>query len=265
MHHQIEGGEINSFARRHGLPIPPLISRKTRRRMQSTNETSQTNQTELDAIVEQAKLGEDANARLRNDLVWGAYYDRNSYPWEYAWYGEAEGNRTGVPVEMLVNFHRVYTVDVVNPVLDLIVWFELTWVDPRLTWEPDEYGNQTKTWFWIDSGSAGGETSEIWTPDIQLWNLDEGLADSLEDAYAVVSFDGTVFWSRPGHLRPACKYEGLEKFPFDELSCTIELGSWSYNGKYLSLAKGGDDKAGFSIGGSKTAGQSYNGEMNRTI
>ena len=236
--------EPNSFAKRHNLPIPPIISRKTRRerRAQASNQTDE----ELDAIIEQAKSGEDPNARLRTDLVWGTFYDRNSYPWEYAWEGDAEGNETGLPVEMDINFHRVYSVDVVNPTLDLIVWFRLEWVDPRLTWDPKEYGNHTKTRFWISDGSAGGEMSEIWTPDIELWNLDEGLHDSLEDAYAVVSYDGSVYWNRPGHLRPACKYRGLERFPFDKLECTIELGSWSYSGMYLTLAKGGSDNLGFS-------------------
>eukprot|EP00956_Cyclotella_meneghiniana_P024349 scaffold48787_cov89-Cyclotella_meneghiniana.AAC.6 len=230
--------EPNSFAKRHNLPIPPIISRKTRRerRAQESNQTGE----ELDAIIEQAKSGEDPNARLRSDLVLGedTYYDRNSYPWEYAWQGDAEGNKTGLPVEMDINFHRVFDVDVVSTHLDLIVWFELNWVDPRLTWDPKEYGNHSKTWFWIN-GNAGGEMSEIWTPDIELWNLDEGLADSLEDAYAVVSYDGSVSWNRPGHLRPACKYKGLERFPFDKLECTIELGSWSYSWMYLTLAKGG--------------------------
>ena len=240
-----DAAEEHSFAKRHNLPIPPIISRKTRRerRAQESNET-ESEKTDVDSITVGAKSGQDPNARLRSDLVWDTYYDRNSYPWEYAWQGDAEGNKTGLPVEMDINFHRVYSVDVVNPMLDLIVWFRLEWVDPRLTWDPKEYGNHTKTWFWIN-GNAGGETSEIWTPDIELWNLEDGLADSLEDAYAVVSYDGSVFWSRPGHLKPVCKYMGLENFPFDKLECTIELGSWSYSGMYLTLAKGGSDNLGF--------------------
>lgn len=253
---EIDALEEHAIAKRNGLAPPPLISRKARRDLQS-NSTS--NETELESIITQAKEGQDPSTRLRQDLVWNAPYDRHSYPWEYAWHGDSKENRTGVPIEMDINFHRVYSVDTVNPMLDLIVWFRLGWVDPRLTWDPIEYGNRTKTWFWIDSGSAGGETSEIWTPDIELWNLEQGLAKSLEDAYAVVKYDGTVFWSRPGHLRPACKYSGLEKFPFDELACTIELGSWAYSGTFLWLTLGGGDLNGFNVGGSETAGESYNG------
>lgn len=105
-------------------------------------------------------------------------------------------------------------------------------------------------------GSAGGETSEIWTLDIELWNLEEGLSDSMDDAYAVVNNDGTIFWSRPGHLRPACKFSGLHYFPFDKLTCTLEFGSWTYSGKYIRMVKGVG--GGFTIGGSETSGESFN-------
>lgn len=92
--------------------------------------------------------------------------------------------------------------------------------------------------------------------DIMLWNLDEDPQTSTSNTYAVVSNDGSVYWSRPGHLRPACKFVGLDMFPFDRLTCAMEFGSWGYSGKYLRLIPG--QGSGFSIGGSKTAGESYN-------
>ena len=61
-----------------------------------------------------------------------------------------------------------------------------------------------------------------------------------------------------GHLRPVCKYIGLDIFPFDKLTCQIEFGSWTYSGKYMRLVKGGIDGTGFSLGGSGTAGATYN-------
>ena len=36
----------------------------------------------------------------------------------------------------------------------------------------------------------------------------------------------------------------------------MEFGSWSYSGKYMRLIKGGG--TGYSIGGSETAGESFN-------
>jgi hypothetical protein len=209
---------------------------------------------DLYRIVQDAKDGLDAASRLRRDLL-SENYDKHAYPWEYAWYDQPPGKKTGIPVEFSINFHRVLSVSVQPPVLDLIVWLRIRWVDPRLTWIPEEYGNFTKTWMWIGDGGAGGETSEIWTPDIVLWNLDQGIQDSFEDAYAVVNYDGSVYWSRPGHLRPACKFAGLHKFPFDQLTCPMEFGSWKFSGKYIRLVKGSE--TGFSVGGSETAGESF--------
>ena len=99
-----------------------------------------------------------------------------------------------------------------------------------------------------------GETSEIWTPDVELWNLDVGLKDSFEDAYARVTNDGVVLWSRPGHLKPTCKFDGLDSFPFDKLTCTMEFGSWMHTGKYIRMEM---LREGFFVGGSETSGAKY--------
>jgi len=229
------------------------------RSLQSTGTTGQ------DDVTEGASTNVNPAAKLRADLL--ASYDRGSFPWEYAWslpqststQDDASTNtsiRSGLPVEVGINFHRVHAVSVKEGTADIIIWFRLRWTDPRLVWDPLDYDNVTKTWFWIgEGGGSAGEMSEIWTPDLQLWNMEMGLEDSLSDTYASVSSDGRVFWSRPGHLIPACRFSGLEHFPFDTLSCTMEFGSWSYSGLYVRPIK--MDGVGYSIGGSETAGQSY--------
>jgi hypothetical protein len=175
-----------------------------------------------------------------------------SYPFEHYW--NKMGERTGLPVNLTVNFHRVFAVEVTKSSADLIVWIRQVWHDPRLMWDPLEYSNVTTMQFWVDSGIGMGETSEIWTPDLHLWNAAEPLAESLADAHALVNYDGTVFWARPGHLRPACKFVGLDKFPFDTLTCTMEIGSWGHSGLYLRPVK---LEEGFTKGGSQTAGEAY--------
>ena len=59
----------------------------------------------------------DASTRLRREILNPESYDKHAYPWSYAWAGQPEGTRTGVPVEVGINFHRVFSVDVINPVL----------------------------------------------------------------------------------------------------------------------------------------------------
>lgn len=212
------------------------------------------NERVLNTAVTNGSSSSEPSTRLRADLLSG--YDRGTFPWEEVWStASTPNNRTGVPIEIGINFHRVHNVDVIEGTVDLIVWFRLRWNDPRLVWNPAEYGNLTATWFWIgDGGGSAGETSEMWAPDLQLWNLDQGLEKSLSDTYASVQSDGTVFWSRPGHLRPTCKFTGLNNFPFDILGCQMEIGSWSYSGLYVRPIRMG---LGYSIGGSQTAGQSF--------
>lgn len=138
---------------------------------------------------------------------------------------------------------------------DLIVWARIKWIDPRLKWDPAEFGGLDTSWFFISDGLAGGESSEIWAPDIYLWNQFEPMGDNFDNTYTVVSSDGSVFWSRPGRLKPTCKYSGLENFPYDNLGCTLEFGSWVHSGLYLRPVP--FDGTGFTIGGSETAGGSY--------
>jgi len=90
---------------------------------------------------------------------------------------------------------------------------------------------------------------------MQLWNQESPLSDSLTDIHALVKPDGTVFWSRPGHIKPACKFAGLDSFPFDTLACTIEIGSWAYSGLYIrpTLYEG----TGVEIGGGETSGEAF--------
>ena len=45
---------------------------------------------------------------------------------------------------------------------------------------------------------------------------------------AMVSSDGTVFWSPPARLRSSCKVD-ITFFPFDEQHCYMKFGSWTYD------------------------------------
>jgi len=267
----------------------------------NNNENGSTTQQNTQQYTTQSKsiLSTSMEGRLRATLL--TNYDRNSYPWEWAWeqhYNEAiydrvgdkkdvtnnngtttaeeysnmdihnndtnetdtEGmsqpqKRTGLPVEFGLNFHKVHALNVAESTADLVVWVRMKWTDPRLRWDPTEFGGLTTTWFFLTDGIGGGEASEIWTPDMYLWNQEEAMSNCLANTYATVSSDGSIFWSRPGRIKAVCKYEGLESFPFDKLGCKIEFGSWSHSGLYFRPIK--LDGTGYTVGGSETAGGSY--------
>uniref|UniRef100_A0A7S4JZS1 Neurotransmitter-gated ion-channel ligand-binding domain-containing protein n=1 Tax=Odontella aurita TaxID=265563 RepID=A0A7S4JZS1_9STRA len=206
-----------------------------------------------------------ASQRLRANLL--SDYDRRSYPWEEAWRIKAISSeekvtadnrgtiRKGLKVEVGINFHRIFDVSLTHSSASFVVWFRQRWTDPRLAWDPADYSNITTLHFWVGEGSGpGGKTSEIWTPDIGVWNMETSLADSLTDTSVLVDYKGSVFWSRPGRINSVCKFRGLDAFPFDTLQCTVEIGSWAHSGLYIRSVLLNE---GYSVGGSETAGEAF--------
>lgn len=53
--------------------------------------------------------------------------------------------------------------------------------------------------------------------------------DGLMPANAMVRYDGNVFWPVPTKLQSSCKVD-VTYFPFDEQTCYMKFGSWTYDG-----------------------------------
>lgn len=53
---------------------------------------------------------------------------------------------------------------------------------------------------------------------------------------AMVSDDGTVFWSPPARLRSSCKID-ITLFPFDTQECTLKFGSWTYDQAQVDIVQ----------------------------
>ena len=168
------------------------------------------------------------------------------------WHRNAcRGNRLRLLTPSVAANRRTYSPSIET---DILSWLRLVWTDPRLSWDPEDYNGLDKVWLFVADGTGSGEVSELWTPDLELWNMQTSMQTSFTNTYASVSPDGSVFWSRPGHLIPVCKFRGLHDFPFDKLVCVAEIGSWAVSGKYLKLEL---YNGGYSIGGSETSGESF--------
>jgi hypothetical protein len=102
----------------------------------------------------------------------------------------------GTDVFMQVRFFKVQSIAIAEGTMNLKVWMRMQWVDKRLAWDPEEYENVTFTYF-QGHMYGGAEESEIWVPDVQHYNANQGLVNTLEPAPARVSYDGSVFYSRP--------------------------------------------------------------------
>ena len=65
--------------------------------------------------------------------------------------------------------HNQPQVDVPNSELELLVWVRQSWKDPRLKWNPADYGGINQTSYHARMSDAM-EDGDIWMPDLELYN-----------------------------------------------------------------------------------------------
>lgn len=91
-----------------------------------------------------------------------------------------------------------------------------------------QYFNVSQTTF---KASTDPEITQIWVPDLELYNQAEALSN-LADKDVIVYPDGSVFWSRIGNLGALCAFSGIIKHPFDVIECTMDFSGWARSGKF---------------------------------
>ena len=76
---------------------------------------------------------------------------------------------------------------------------------------------------------------DIWTPDVEVYNLREKKFLSSDRNNRVVLYSGgKIVWVPPYHITAACSLDPTW-FPFDDQECKFKLGSWTYNGLMLDI------------------------------
>ena len=188
-------------------------------------------------------------AQLRQRLLFG--YDKSvpaSGPRNWSRYpSQLEAIRGGTDVHMMVRFFKVDWVDPTTGSMKVKVWHRMKWIDRRLSWDRNEYNISQ-----VPFSNPYLEEPEIWLPDITTYN---SRGTDLEPAVATVKHTGEVMWSRPGIADVMCKFHGLAQFPFDKLSCGIDMGGWAYSGVHQGIQLWG---SGFEFSAAEeTAGSSY--------
>ncbi|GIY29810.1 acetylcholine receptor subunit alpha-like 1 [Caerostris extrusa] len=95
-----------------------------------------------------------------------------------------------------------------------------TWHDYKLKWDPDDYGG-------VEMIHVPAE--HIWLPDIVLFNNADGNYEVTLMTKATVYYSGEIVWKPPALYKSTCEID-VEYFPFDEQSCLMKFGSWTYDG-----------------------------------
>ena len=121
-------------------------------------------------------------------------------------------------------------IDQIDGTSTLNLWLRYNWRD-IYNWDPNSFGNISGISFNTDPQLD----THIWTPDIYLYNTAEKPMEQLDFSKAEISYDGTMFWSRPGLLKSTCLFD-LTEFPFDTQTCVLKFGSWSYDSSKINLS-----------------------------
>ncbi|XP_053202382.1 acetylcholine receptor subunit alpha-like 1 [Panonychus citri] len=161
-----------------------------------------------------AKCNPDTK-RLYDDLM--SVYNRIITP-------ITEPNGT-VIVRLGLKLTQLIDLNLKQQILTANMWVLQQWFDPKLQWDPVEYGGVTELYV---------PAEQIWLPDLVLYNnADGGYAVTIMTK-AMIRYNGTVSWTPPAIFKSSCGID-IRYFPFDTQNCKWYFGSWTYNGYTLDL------------------------------
>ncbi|KAH9282909.1 Acetylcholine receptor subunit beta-like 2 [Echinococcus granulosus] len=128
-------------------------------------------------------------------------------------------------VHLGLRLSQFINVDEQKEVIQTQVWLEQEWQDVHLLWDPACFGG-------VESIHVPAE--DLWRPDIVLYNNVDGKYEITTLTRAEVFFNGTVRWMPPALYLSACRID-MEYFPYDEQTCSMRFGSWTYDGSKVDL------------------------------
>uniref|UniRef100_A0A672FYM1 Neuronal acetylcholine receptor subunit alpha-7 n=2 Tax=Salarias fasciatus TaxID=181472 RepID=A0A672FYM1_SALFA len=120
---------------------------------------------------------------------------------------------------------QIMDVDEKNQVLTTNIWLQLYWTDFYLQWNTSDYPGVSNVRF---------PDSQIWRPDILLYNSADERFDASFHTNILVNSTGYCQYLPPGIFKSTC-YIDVRWFPFDVQRCDLKFGSWTYGGWSLDL------------------------------
>ncbi|CAF5083952.1 unnamed protein product, partial [Rotaria sp. Silwood1] len=94
-----------------------------------------------------------------------------------------------------------------------------------MQWKREKYGG---------INSIRAPPSQIWTPDIVLFNSADGKYEVSFKSNVVIYHDGYVNWVPSAIYKSSC-YIDVKFFPFDKQVCKLRFGSWTYDQRQFNF------------------------------
>merc|ERR1712218_125415 len=137
-----------------------------------------------------------------------------------------------VTVKLKLKLSQLIDVNLRNQIMTTNLWVEQFWFDYKMRWDPAEYGGVNMLHVPSD---------HIWRPDIVLYNNADGNFEVTLSTKATLFHSGLVEWKPPAIYHSSCEMD-VEYFPFDEQTCVMKFGSWTYDGFQVDLRHQEEEK-----------------------
>ncbi|XP_043676995.1 acetylcholine receptor subunit alpha-like 2 isoform X2 [Vespula pensylvanica] len=134
-------------------------------------------------------------------------------------------NTDTVVVKLGLRLSQLIDLNLKDQILTTNVWLEHEWQDHKFQWDPSEYGGVTELYV---------PSEHIWLPDIVLYNNADGEYGVTTMTKAILHFTGKVLWTPPAIFKSSCEID-VRYFPFDQQTCFMKFGSWTYDGFQIDL------------------------------
>ncbi|KAM9821148.1 LOW QUALITY PROTEIN: neuronal acetylcholine receptor subunit alpha-2-like [Neosynchiropus ocellatus] len=163
------------------------------------------------------------------------------------WGRPARNNSEAVIVKFGLSIAQLIDVDEKNQMMTTNVWLKQVtvfwgfgvverlfvrhndafqeWVDYKLQWNPSDFDNVT---------AIRVPSELIWVPDIVLYNNADGEFAVTRMTKAQLFHTGRVTWVPPAIYKSSCSID-VTFFPFDQQSCKMKFGSWSFDRSKIDL------------------------------
>ncbi|XP_069103243.1 neuronal acetylcholine receptor subunit alpha-6-like [Argopecten irradians] len=117
-----------------------------------------------------------------------------------------------VDVNLTLHITSLREIDERLQTMTFIGWMEISWIDDFLILKDGVKSVQLPT-------------SDIWHPDIALFNSIDDPQQITDGQYVVVLEEGRVVWYPARQYSVRCIID-IRRFPFDEQKCQIRIGAW---------------------------------------